>query len=479
MIIKQLYESLIKSLNEARIQRTINKKLWLTVASICSRNKSTESEFIKPLSKMSKEEILQRYVAALLIMKKPCPETEKDIESLKTFKLFGQKYLSLNGTINDIKKLYIENGGTGVSIETTGTNTNVEKQKMEQEIKKPIEQQIVEEPHSNNDVNIDKEDIEELPEGINTYDKIFNYVNKKYKDVSNILEEIYDILDTTYFSIQKTFYKINLNNKEIIYFNAVSTNENIRIYLRDKKNIQIPWIKLNSSQLRSKEEGIINIVINDMTINDNKISNSIKLSDNISITLNDFITMCKIILSKLLYIKQEKYVNPFLLTNKQKTKINSFGSYNNKPINNSLTIDKNIFTKICKKLEANYNNFKKLYDLCDDLIVKYKLFNGNAFIMPKTFYVQAGSKSLCIKGIRNMNNNNYIITDINSQDYYWRISQYDNKNMYKQETIYLHNRAFTSTNNNYQCSENIKYTIIIRILATLLYYTNNYDLFIK
>ena len=239
MIIKQLYESLIKSLNEARIQRTINKKLWLTVASICSRNKSTESEFIKPLSKMSKNEILQRYVAALLIMKKPCPETEKDIESLKTFKLFGQKYLSLNGTINDIKKLYIENGGTGVSIETTGTNTNVEKQKMEQEIKKPIEQQIVEEPHSNNDVNIDEEEIEELPEGINTYDKIFNYVNKKYKDVSNILEEIYDILDTTYFSIQKTFYKINLNNKEIIYFNAVSTNENIRIYLRDKKNIQI------------------------------------------------------------------------------------------------------------------------------------------------------------------------------------------------------------------------------------------------
>ncbi len=58
MVIKQLYESLVNSLNEARVNRTIDRKLWLTVASICSRNKSTNAEFIKPLSKMSKDEIL-------------------------------------------------------------------------------------------------------------------------------------------------------------------------------------------------------------------------------------------------------------------------------------------------------------------------------------------------------------------------------------------------------------------------------------
>jgi len=58
MIIKSLYESLTNSLNEARLNRTIDKKLWLTVASICSRNKSTEAEFIKPMSKMTKDELL-------------------------------------------------------------------------------------------------------------------------------------------------------------------------------------------------------------------------------------------------------------------------------------------------------------------------------------------------------------------------------------------------------------------------------------
>jgi len=48
MIIKSLYESLQRAINEARVQRTIDNKLWLSVASTISRNRSTEAEFIKP-----------------------------------------------------------------------------------------------------------------------------------------------------------------------------------------------------------------------------------------------------------------------------------------------------------------------------------------------------------------------------------------------------------------------------------------------
>ena len=54
--------------------RTIDRKLWLTVASACSRNRSTEAEFVKPVGN-DKDNLVQRYVAALLIMKKPCPQT--------------------------------------------------------------------------------------------------------------------------------------------------------------------------------------------------------------------------------------------------------------------------------------------------------------------------------------------------------------------------------------------------------------------
>lgn len=116
-----LYETLIsgisyavqKSINEmARlaVQRTIDKKLWLSVASTCSRNKSTEAENIRPIGS-DKENLLNRYVAALIIMRKPCPETEDDIDKLKTFKLVAKRYLQLGGTLQEIQDLYNKNTG--------------------------------------------------------------------------------------------------------------------------------------------------------------------------------------------------------------------------------------------------------------------------------------------------------------------------------------------------------------------------------
>ncbi|MBO6272003.1 hypothetical protein J6O48_04405 [bacterium] len=54
------------------------------------------------MKKLTKDDLLQRYVAALLITKKPCPKNLNDIEKLKTFKLFAQKALELGATINDI-----------------------------------------------------------------------------------------------------------------------------------------------------------------------------------------------------------------------------------------------------------------------------------------------------------------------------------------------------------------------------------------
>jgi len=55
MITKSLYKQLYKIINEARVQRTIDNKLWLSVASTISRNRSTEAEFIKPNKNETKE----------------------------------------------------------------------------------------------------------------------------------------------------------------------------------------------------------------------------------------------------------------------------------------------------------------------------------------------------------------------------------------------------------------------------------------
>lgn len=116
-----LYETLIsgisyavqKSINEMAklaVERTIDKKLWLSVASTCSRNKSTDAENIRPIGS-DKENLLNRYVAALIIMRKPCPETEDDIDTLKTFKLVAKRYLQLGGTLSEIQDLYNKNIG--------------------------------------------------------------------------------------------------------------------------------------------------------------------------------------------------------------------------------------------------------------------------------------------------------------------------------------------------------------------------------
>ena len=141
-----LYETLIsgisyavqKSINEmARlaVQRTIDKKLWLSVASTCSRNKSTEAENIRPIGS-DKENLLNRYVAALIIMRKPCPETEDDIDTLKTFKLVAKRYLQLGGTLQEIQDLYNKNTGK-TKIIPQGTEKNPI-QKKEEYTDKPV-----------------------------------------------------------------------------------------------------------------------------------------------------------------------------------------------------------------------------------------------------------------------------------------------------------------------------------------------------
>ena len=123
-LIYRISTAIYKSLNEMSRNinyRTIDRKLWLSVASICSRNRSTEAEFVKPMKKLTKEDLINRYVAALLIMKKPCPQTEEDIETLKTLKLFGQKAIQLGANIRDIKDCYIQNSNSTNQAPITAT----------------------------------------------------------------------------------------------------------------------------------------------------------------------------------------------------------------------------------------------------------------------------------------------------------------------------------------------------------------------
>lgn len=82
------------------------------MSSMSSRLRSTLGEDAKPMKKDSAQVLLQKYVAGLLTMKVACPKNVSEIEDFKAYKLIGQAYIDAGGTISDIQKLYVENGGT-------------------------------------------------------------------------------------------------------------------------------------------------------------------------------------------------------------------------------------------------------------------------------------------------------------------------------------------------------------------------------
>jgi hypothetical protein len=107
MLERELYE-----MARAKVERTIDPKLWAAMASLCSRTYEADlGEFAKPLGN-TKDVLLARYVAGLIIMKQPCASSEADIDRIKALKLYGHKLVDeFNTSIDEIQQLYNENCG--------------------------------------------------------------------------------------------------------------------------------------------------------------------------------------------------------------------------------------------------------------------------------------------------------------------------------------------------------------------------------
>lgn len=99
-------------INEARIQRTIDSKIWATMSSASSKNRANGAVDVKPMRRDDSEVLLQKYVAGLLTIKAECPATEDDIETIGSYKLIGRAALDAGVSLARIQKLYVENGGT-------------------------------------------------------------------------------------------------------------------------------------------------------------------------------------------------------------------------------------------------------------------------------------------------------------------------------------------------------------------------------
>ena len=106
-------------INEARVQRTIDPKIWASMSSMSSRLRSTLAQEAKPMKRDTKDVLLQKYVAGLLTMKVDCTNNIQDIRKNKAYQNIGNAFIEAGGTIQEIQKLYQENGGV---LNTTSYN---------------------------------------------------------------------------------------------------------------------------------------------------------------------------------------------------------------------------------------------------------------------------------------------------------------------------------------------------------------------
>ena len=93
-------------INEAKVQRTIDSKIWASMSSMSSRLRSTLAQDVKPMKRDTKEILLQKYVAGLLTMKVNCPNNINDITKNKAYQNIGNAFIDAGGTIQEIQKLY-------------------------------------------------------------------------------------------------------------------------------------------------------------------------------------------------------------------------------------------------------------------------------------------------------------------------------------------------------------------------------------
>lgn len=104
--------------------RTIDRKMWLSVASLYSRAKGVTSK-ARPMSRWDRKEMLDRYICGLLVAKSSYPQTIADINKLP-FPLYGQKALDMGITLEEIKQHYLINSGESTGNINADNTPNIE-----------------------------------------------------------------------------------------------------------------------------------------------------------------------------------------------------------------------------------------------------------------------------------------------------------------------------------------------------------------
>lgn len=227
----------------------------------------------------------------------------------------------------------------------------------------------------NTDIENVQELVDDIPEGVQSYNDMINYVNKTYRSLNDICPAILDILETTNFELLKSYYKVKIGNN-IVYFDRAYTEDDIRIYQHGKRNIQIRLVYVNLKK-PGKLSKITYTIYTDKQSNilnpELKQKQDIQVGE-IIIPFNEMLKVCKTILAKLLYIAQGEFQDPVNGKNKDKEYVKELSDteFDHDPNAHKL----NIMAEICMKVKKKVRQ-SSLERIFDELVKLLKNGCGN------------------------------------------------------------------------------------------------------
>ena len=242
-------------INEAKVQRTIDSKIWASMSSMSSRLRSTLAQDVKPMKRDTKEILLQKYVAGLLTMKVNCPNNINDITKNKAYQNIGNAFIDAGGTIQEIQKLYQQNGGV-LTSEFRNDSDELEQDSVEDTQDYPEYDEV---PVANTQNNFDStiakykdKETQDYPEydEVETKNDIIDEPEKDYPEYDDVDDDMSDIEDEQPLKFsEKMEDSMDMDN----YFKTVSRS----LYMSANKGSYLDWDEYDGFVISNDDENSI------------------------------------------------------------------------------------------------------------------------------------------------------------------------------------------------------------------------------
>ena len=248
--------------------RTIDKKIWATMSSQCSRTyKATLGEFARVPSNTATNVLLQKYVAGIIIFKCPCPTSPEEIDAIKAYKNYGLELINRGISFDTILRLYNENAPDSL-IGTNAANLTVNSN--EDDLEQAANKENILSDTELDDIAVEIQDLKDESD----------IDNDKLDDIEDKLG-LNDVEDEPNINVNSLKEIVNVLNDNNIDYDIVSLSEPEMAYAPNNilwKNYQRGMINLQNVLGIDESKKFIHFSLNNIDIRNNMQSFNIRLT---------------------------------------------------------------------------------------------------------------------------------------------------------------------------------------------------------